>query len=68
MLHLEARLHAECGALFDREGVLIQVLERTGFGEVDDDVRAASHFQREGEDDAGALVVRVGEGVAGAQT
>ena len=67
MLHLEARLHAEGGALLDGEGVLVEVLERAGFGQVDDDVLAALDFEAEREDDDFARVAGVAEVVARAE-
>ena len=68
MLHAEPRLHTERSTLLDREGVLVQVLEGAGFGQVDDDVGPAIDFEAEGEDDDGAFVVRVrGQRVAGAE-
>lgn len=67
MLHLEARLHAEGGALLDGEGVLVQVLERAGLRQVDDDVLTALHLEAEREDDDFARVVGVREVVARAQ-
>jgi len=66
VLHFEARLHAERRALLDREGVLVEPLERAGLAEVDDDVRAALDFEAEREDDAFAGVVGVREAFAGA--
>jgi hypothetical protein len=41
MLHLEGRLHAEAAAFFDREGLVLERVERVGRLEVDYDVRTA---------------------------
>lgn len=66
MLNLELRLHAELSALLDRERLVLQVLQGTGLGEVDDDIWAAFDFERERMNDAGARIVGVGDGFAGA--
>jgi hypothetical protein len=66
MLDLEAGLHAEGGALLDGEGVLVEVLQGAGLGEVDDDVGSALHFKTEGVDDDFARVVGVRNAGAGA--
>lgn len=65
MLHLETGFHAEGGALFDGERVLVEVLHSTGLAEVDDDVATALHFQTQREDDHAAFVVRIAEVVTG---
>lgn len=64
MLHLKPRLHPERRALFDGKRLLVQRLQRAGFAEVDDDVRAAGDFQPERVDDYLAGIVGVGDGGA----
>lgn len=66
MLDAEARFHAEGGALFDREGLVLEVLDRTWLVEVDDDVRTAFDFETEREDHDAALVAWVADGRAAA--
>jgi hypothetical protein len=67
MLHLELGLHAELRALLDPERLVLELLERAGRLEVDDDVRAALDLEAQGEDDALARVVGVAERVAAAE-
>lgn len=67
MLDLELRLHAELRALLDSERLVLELLERAGRLEVDDDVGAAFDFEAEREDDALARVVGVAEGLAAAE-
>lgn len=64
MLDTEAGLHAESGALLDGEGLLVERLQSTGLGQVDDDVGPALDFKTEREEDDLARVVGVGDGVA----
>lgn len=59
VLDAEARLHAERRALLDREGVLVERLERAGLRQVDDDVRPALDLEAERQDDDLARVLRV---------
>lgn len=66
MLDAEPRFHAEGGALFDREGLVFEFLDRTWLVEVDDDVRAAFNFETEREDHDAALVAGVADGGAAA--
>ena len=61
MLDAEAGLHAERRPFLDGEGVLVQFVQRSGLGQVDDDVRTAFDLEAEGEDDAFARVARVGD-------
>ena len=56
MLHLEARLHAERRALFDREGFVLERLERGCGLEVDDDVGTSLDFEAQAADYAFACV------------
>lgn len=67
MLDAKAGLHPERRALLDGEGVLVEVLEGAGFGQVDDDVAAALHLQPQREDDDFAWVLGIGEVLARAQ-
>jgi hypothetical protein len=67
VLDLELCLHAEAGALLDGEGLVLEGFSGAGGFEVDDDVGAAFDFETEGEDDAFAGVVGVGEVLARAQ-
>lgn len=67
MLHLELRLHAELGALFDHKRLVLERVDGTGRLEVDDNVRAAFDLEAEREDDAFARVTGVGEVFAGAE-
>ena len=67
MLDLEPRLHPECSALLDREGVLVQVFQCAGLSEVDDDVAPALDFETEREDDDLPRVARVGDAFASAE-
>jgi hypothetical protein len=68
MLDTEASLHAERGALLDGEWLLVQRLQSTGLGQVDNDIGAAFHFETEREQDDFAGVVGVRDGVAAAET
>jgi hypothetical protein len=51
VLDAESRLHSECRALFDGEGLLVQLLKRAGLHQVDDDVLAAGDLEAQREDD-----------------
>lgn len=44
MVHGEAGFHAELSAFFDGEGVVLQIFQGTGFGQVDDDIGSAFDF------------------------
>jgi hypothetical protein len=68
VLDAEAGLHAERRALLDGEGLLVEGLEGTGLGQVDDDVRSALDFQAQGEQDHLARVAGVRDGLAAAET
>jgi hypothetical protein len=59
VLDAEAGFHAERGALLDGERLLVQRLESTGLGQVDNDIGAAFHFETEREQDDFARVVGV---------
>lgn len=68
MLDAEAGLHAEGSALLDGERLLVEGLEGTSLGQVDDDVRSALDFKTQGEQDNLARVVGVGDGLAAAES
>lgn len=68
MLDAEAGLHAESSTLLDGEGLLVQGLESTGLGQVDNDVGAAFHLETEGDQDDFPRVIRVGDGLAATET
>lgn len=64
VLDAEASLHAESGALLNGKGLLVEGLEGTGLGQIDDDVGAAFDFEAERDQDDFAVVVGVGDGLA----
>ena len=64
VLDLELGLHAETSTLLDGEGLLLELLERAGRAQVDDDVGAAFDLETEREDAALARVVGVGDVLA----
>lgn len=68
MLDAEAGLHAEGGTLLDGEGLLVERLEGTGLGQVDDDVGSALNLEAQGEQDDFAVIVGVGDALAAAET
>ena len=59
MLNLEDRLHAERGAFFDLEWLLLQLLDGTGSGKVNGEVFAVRDLEGEGEDNTASLIGRV---------
>lgn len=67
MLDLENDFGAELGALLDYEGFLLELLQRIRTGQVHNDIWTARRLNRQRLDDAGAGVVRVGDGIAGGQ-
>ena len=67
VLDLEGDDHGELGALLDGEGLVLERGLAARLGEVDRDGRAAGGLEREGLDDAGARVRRVGEVLAAAE-
>lgn len=67
VLDLEADLHAEGSALLDCKGLLGQGIDGSGVLQIDDNVVAALDLEAEGEDDALAGVVGVGEVLARSQ-
>lgn len=67
MMDLKSRLHPECGAFLDGEGVVLEIFERAGLFEIDDDVWAAFDFEAERFDDDFAGVFGVADGGACAQ-
>lgn len=68
MLDLELCLHAERSALLDCERLARKSIDGAGGPQVDDDVVATVNFETEGEDDAFARVVGVGDVLALAKT
>ena len=67
MLDAEAGLHAEASTLLDGEGLLVERLQGTGLGEINDDVGSAFDFETKGEQDHFARIVGVRDGVAAAE-
>ena len=67
MLDLELGNHSELSSLLDLEWLVLQGGLCTLCGEVDGHRGAASSFQREGEDDALARVVWIGDGWSGGE-
>lgn len=68
MLNLENDLDAESSTLLDREGLVLELFERTRGRQLNHDVVPAFHLQGEGLDDALPRVIRVAEGRAGVQS
>lgn len=67
VLDLEGGAHGELGALLDLEGLVLEALLAARPGEVDRDGGAAGGVHGQGEDDADAGVVGVGDAGAAAQ-
>lgn len=67
-MHLEDDLDAERGSLLDGEGLVLERLQGTGGGELNDHVGAALDLEGEGLDDTLAGVVGVSDGGSGVQT
>ena len=59
MLDLETGLHAKCGAFLDCERVLIEVVQRAGLGQIDDNVWASLDLKTQRQDNAFPWVVWV---------
>jgi hypothetical protein len=59
VLDTETGFHAESGALFDGEGLLVEGVQGALLRQVDHDVGAAFDFQAQGEQDHFARVVGV---------
>lgn len=68
MLDLENDLDSESGTLLDREGLVLQLVERAGGRQLDHDVRTPLDLQRQGLDNALPRVVGVADGSAGVQS
>ena len=64
MLDLELRLHRELRSLLDLERVVLEGVQCTGGCEIDSDGVTTGGVHGEGEDDAVAWVVGVGEVLA----
>lgn len=64
VLDLEGDLHAERGAFLDGERFLCKSLNRGSILQIDNDIVAAVDLEAQGEDDAFAGVVRVGDVLA----
>lgn len=67
MLDLERGRHGKLGALLDLEGLVLEVLLASGSGQVNGDGVAAGCVHRQGEDDADAGIVGVGDVLAAAE-
>lgn len=63
----EDDLDAEGGALLDREGLILERIEGSRGGHVDDHILASLDFQGQGLDDALSGIVGVADGFAGVQ-
>lgn len=68
MLDLENGLNPEISTLLDRKRLVLEPIKRARGGQVDDDIVAPRHLQREGLDDAFPGVVGVADGSASVQT
>ncbi len=64
----ELGLHLILAAFFDGEGLLFEGIKGAAGREIDSNVWPAFHFKCEGLDDAEPWIIRVGDGVAGADT
>jgi hypothetical protein len=67
VLDTETGFHAESGALFDGEWLLVEGVQGALLRQVDHDVGATFDFQAQGQKDHFARVVGVRDGVAAAE-
>lgn len=63
MLNLKNSLDPEIGPLLDRKRLILERVQSTGGGQIDDDIVTARNLQRERLDDACPGIVFVRDGV-----
>lgn len=68
MVHLEDDLDVEGGTLLDREGLVLEGLERIGSRQVNHNIGASLHLQGKRLDDALSGVIGVANGSSSGQT
>lgn len=68
MVHLKDDLDVEGGALLDREGLVLEALERMGSRQVNHNIGTSLHLQGKGLDDALSGIIGVANGISSGQT